>query len=81
MHILLCPVAVGRDGMQLRPPATHRLFTALAVCSLPACCQQGKKGGARDGGPGGGEGEGSDIFKIVKMVMDRNFDPVSMGDN
>lgn len=35
------------------------------------CPLQGKKGGAKDAGPK----EESDIFKIVRMISDRNFDP------
>lgn len=39
----------------------------------------GPKAKKGDGGnkQGKGTGEKSDIFKIVKMIMDRNYDPVS----
>ena len=36
----------------------------------------GGKGGATPGGQQGGEK--SDIFKIVKMIMERNYDPVDL---
>ena len=42
------------------------------LCCAVLLPQGGKKGGAA----GGQAEEPSDIFKIVKMIVDRNFDPV-----
>eukprot|EP00850_Spirogloea_muscicola_P021605 SM000255S08784 [mRNA] locus=s255:18675:24924:- [translate_table: standard] len=35
-----------------------------------------RKGGRRDGGGAGGSDEASDIFKIVRMIVERQYDPV-----
>jgi hypothetical protein len=35
-----------------------------------------KKGGKKGAGLNGNKAEESDIFKLVRMIMQRNFDPV-----
>ena len=47
-------------------------LVAAVLCCAVLLPQGGKKGGAA----GGQAEEPSDIFKIVKMIVDRNFDPV-----
>ena len=43
---------------------------------LHAPCCAAPQGGKKGGAVGGQAEEPSDIFKIVKMIVDRNFDPV-----
>jgi ATP-dependent RNA helicase DOB1 len=57
---------------------------AMAVLSQGALEDDAGKGGGGGGGKGGKGGKGrhkqqggpSDLFRIVKMIMDRNYDPV-----
>lgn len=40
---------------------------------------RGRSGGGRDGGRGGGKGDGdlgTDIYKILRLVKDKHFEPV-----
>ncbi len=52
-------------------------FLRCARCA-PGAGGGGGKGKAKGGkgGKGGGKGGPSDLFRIVKMIMDRNYDPV-----
>ena len=43
------------------------------MCGHPAGGKKGKKGAVN-----GKKSEESDIFKLVKMIMQRNFDPVQL---
>ncbi|GAB4818279.1 hypothetical protein N2152v2_005325 [Parachlorella kessleri] len=70
----------GGDGLYLGSFRDDNFQKAVAILNDAAVNNGGKGGGKGNKKAGGArnaqEGEGSDIQKIVKMVMDRNYDPV-----
>lgn len=75
-------VPAGSDGlfMVVDEQSTFREDNfQKAIASMTETAVDGKgTGGSKAGGQAKKEnrgGEGSDIFKIVKMIMERNYDP------
>ena len=58
----------------------------MYICSIPftlvsmprATGKNGKKLAKASNKPGEAQGEKSDIFKITKMIMERNYEPVGV---
>lgn len=81
-------VLAGSDGLYLvvDEQGTFREDNfQKAVASMTETAVDGKGiGGSKNGGAKGGKdasstGEGSDIYKIVRMIMERNYDPGRVG--
>eukprot|EP00899_Mesostigma_viride_P016139 jgi/Mesvir1/24526/Mv21867-RA.1 len=68
------------DQGTFREDQFHKAIAALtaakeAAQTAAAAAAVAGKGKGKGGGPGQVAGEPSDIFKLVKMIMSRNFDP------
>lgn len=68
-------MVVDEKGM-FRDSSFQKAVNSLSTKEAGDSSKKKETGKWQKGGRGGAPGEPSDIFKIVKMIMQRQFDPV-----